>query len=417
MSSTPAAAPASFRSDATIISLVGFAHGTSHFFHLMLPPLFPWFMPEFGLGYAEVGVLMTVFFVISGIGQAIAGIWVDKFGAHRVLCTGVGLLSLSGVIVGIAPNFLTLMVAATVAGMGNSVFHPADFTLLAKRVSAQRMGHAFSTHGISGNLGWALAPLFMTAIASQAGWRAAGFGAALFGAVSLAFLIWKRDLLKYELAHEAPAKSADAPASVITSNSTWSFLKAPMVWYAFAFFFFATFGFGALQNFGPPLLRELFGLSLAASTSALSVYLVGGSLGLVLGGFLAKPGNQHERYVMFAFGSGVLFALAMAFVPLPAWLVLPIMALMGFGIAIAGPSRDLLVRAATKAKLGEGAYGRVYGMVYSGLDVGLAVAPIAFGMLLDRHLNSMVFIGIAITLACGIVAALALGREAGHKGA
>jgi len=416
MSSTPAAAPASFRADATIISLVGFAHGTSHFFHLMLPPLFPWFMPEFGLGYAEVGVLMTVFFVVSGIGQAIAGIWVDKFGAHRVLCAGVGLLSLSGVIVGIAPNFVTLMIAAAVAGMGNSVFHPADFTLLAKRVSAQRMGHAFSTHGISGNLGWALAPLFMTAIASQAGWRAAGFGAALFGAVALAFLIWKRDLLKYELAHEAPAKSAGG-ATATLGGSTWSFLKAPMVWYAFAFFFFATFGFGALQNFGPPLLRELFGLSLAASTSALSVYLVGGSLGLVLGGFLAKPGNQHERYVMFAFGSGVLFALAMAFVPLPAWLVLPIMALMGFGIAIAGPSRDLLVRAATKAKLGEGAYGRVYGMVYSGLDVGLAVAPIAFGLLLDRQLNSMVFVGIAVTLACGIVAALALGREAGHKNA
>ena len=140
-----AAAPVSLKSDATIISLVGFAHGTSHFFHLMLPPLFPWFMNEFGLGYAQVGVLMTVFFVVSGIGQAIAGIWVDKFGAHRVLCAGVGMLACSGVLVSVAPSFAALMVAAAVAGMGNSVFHPADFALLAKRVSPPRMGHAFST--------------------------------------------------------------------------------------------------------------------------------------------------------------------------------------------------------------------------------------------------------------------------------
>ena len=409
ISNSPAAAveTASFRADATVISLVGFAHGTSHFFHLMLPPLFPWFMAEFGLGYAQVGVLMTVFFVVSGIGQAIAGIWVDRFGAHRVLCAGVGLLACSGLLVGVAGNFAALMAAAAVAGMGNSVFHPADFTLLAKRVSTRRMGHAFSTHGISGNLGWALAPLFMTAIASEAGWRAAGFGAALFGALALALLVWQRDLLKYELAHE----SAGHAAASQTSGSALAFLRAPMVWYAFAFFFFATFGFGALQNFGPALLRELFDLSLAASTSALSIYLLGGSAGLILGGFLAKPGNQHEHYVLFAFASGALIALVLAFVPLPKWLVLPLMAMMGFGIAIAGPSRDLLVRAATKARLGEGAYGRVYGTVYSGLDVGLAVAPIAFGLLLDHQYTSLVFIGVALSLVCGIVAALALGRE------
>ena len=404
---------ASLKSDATIISLVGFAHGTSHFYHLVLPSLFPWFMVEFGLGYAQVGVLMTVFFVTSSIGQAIAGIWVDRFGAHRVLCAGVGTLAMSGVLIGVAPNFAGLIVAAVVAGAGNSVFHPADFALLAKRVSQQRMGHAFSTHGISGNLGWAAAPLLMTAVATGAGWRAAGFAAALFGAASLALLIWKRDLLRYEMQHAIATPDADAATTAESSQpaSTWSFLRERMVWFAFAFFFFATFGFGALQNFAPPLLRELFGLSLAASTSALAIYLLGGSAGLVLGGFLAKPGNKHERYVLGAFASGVVFALMLAFLPLPVWLVLPMMAMMGFGVGIAGPSRDLLVRAATKARLGEGAFGRVYGMVYSGLDAGLAMAPIAFGMLLDRHLPAMVFVGVAITLACAIVAAMAVARE------
>ena len=378
----------------------------------MFPSLFPWIMADFGLGYAEVGTLMTVFFVVSSVGQALAGIWVDRFGAHRVLCAGLGLLSCAGMLVSVAPNFAALFVAAVVAGIGNSVFHPADFALLAKRVSQARMGHAFSTHGISGNLGWATAPIFMASIASAAGWRAAGIGAALVGALSLMLLIWKRDLLRGEWQSTAPAsedKSGNPP------RSPWTFLREPMIWFAFAFFFFSTFGFGALQNFAPPLLRELFHLSLAASTSALSIYLLGGSAGLVLGGFLARPGNQHERYVMAAFSSGIVFALLFAFLPMPIWLVLPTMALMGFSVGIAGPSRDLLVRAATKARLGEGAYGRVYGMVYSGLDAGLALAPVAFGMLLDRNLHSMVFIGVAMTLSCAILAALALGREVGER--
>ncbi len=406
----PAADP--LRSDVTIISLVGFAHGTSHFFHLMLPPLFPWFMSEFGLGYAQVGLLMTMFFIISSIGQAIAGIWVDRFGAHRVLCIGVGLLTLSGVLVSLAPNFLGLMGAAAVAGLGNSVFHPADFALINRRVSPQRLGHAFSMHGLSGNIGWAVSTIVMLALATAFGWRAAGLGAALFGAASLTLLIWKRDLLQYEL--QSAANTAGAGATAIDSKrpgqGTWYFLRTSLVWYAFGFFFFSTFGFGALQNFAPSLLRDLYGLSITAATSALTIYLIGSSMGLVWGGFLAKPGNQHERYVAAALSSGAALALLLSFGVLPGWLVLPIMALMGFGIGIAGPSRDLLVRNATKARLGEAAFGRVYGMVYSGLDVGLALSPIAFGLLLDNQQPKLVFVGIAITLVLAVVAAAALGK-------
>ena len=412
---TSAPAADSLRSDVTIISLVGFAHGTSHFFHLMLPPLFPWFMTEFGLGYAQVGLLMTMFFVISSIGQAVAGSWVDRFGAHRVLCIGVGLLTLSGVLVSIAPNFIGLMGAAAVAGMGNSVFHPADFALINRRVSAQRLGHAFSMHGLAGNVGWALSTIVMLALATAFGWRIAGLGAALFGAAALTLLIWKRALLKYELQSAARATNASTsaiPHAAEIKQGTWFFLRTSLVWFAFAFFFFSTFGFGALQNFAPSLLRDLYGLSLTAATSALTIYLIGSSMGLVWGGFLAKPGNHHERYVAAALASGAGLALLLSFGALPGWLVLPVMAAMGFGIGIAGPSRDLLVRTATKARLGEAAFGRVYGVVYSGLDVGLALSPIAFGLLLDNHLPKLVFVGIALTLAMAIVAAAALGRVA-----
>ena len=395
-----------FKTDATIISLVGFAHGTSHFFHLMIPPLFPFFMMEFNLSFTAVGTLMTVFFVTSSIGQAIAGIWVDRYGADRVLFTGVSLLSVSGFIVAAAPNFSGLLFAAFVAGCGNSIFHPADFALINRRVSVTRLSHAFSVHGLSGNLGWALAPIVMVATASQFGWRAAGIVAAMFGLLSLAFLVSQRRLLKYELPQIVGGRTA-------TATITFSkILNQPVVWAAFAFFFFATFGFGALQNFAPSLLQNLFSLTLGAATSALSIYLVGGACGLVLGGFLAKPSNQHEGYVAFAFGGGATIALLMALLSIPTWLVLPLMALMGFLVGIAGPSRDLLVRNATKSTLGEAAFGRVYGLVYSGLDVGLAIAPIAFGLLMDGREFRFVFIGIAISLLMAIVAAWWVARVA-----
>ena len=71
MSIAAPAAP-SLRQDAAVISLVGFAHGTSHFFHFVLPPLFPWLMRDFGLSFTQAGAMMTVFFVVSGLGQALA---------------------------------------------------------------------------------------------------------------------------------------------------------------------------------------------------------------------------------------------------------------------------------------------------------------------------------------------------------
>ena len=92
---SPAAAP-SLRQDAAVISLVGFAHGTSHFFHFVIPPLFVMLMREFGLSFTQVGAVMSVFFVVSGVGQALAGFAVDRFGGMRVLCAGVGLLAFSG---------------------------------------------------------------------------------------------------------------------------------------------------------------------------------------------------------------------------------------------------------------------------------------------------------------------------------
>ncbi len=138
MSAVTSPAPQGLRNDATVISLVGFAHGTSHFFHFVMPPLFPLLMREFGLSFTQVGALMTVFFVVSGIGQALAGFVVDRLGALKVLCGGVALLALASLLIAAAPGYPAIMAGMAVAGLGNCVFHPADYTLLNRRVSAAR---------------------------------------------------------------------------------------------------------------------------------------------------------------------------------------------------------------------------------------------------------------------------------------
>ncbi len=155
----------------------------------MLPPLFPWLMRDFSLSYTEAGVLMTVFFVVSGVGQALAGFVVDRVGARPVLFMGIGLLAVSGIALGLSTSYSMLVMTAALAGLGNSIFHPADFTLLNHRVAHSRLGHAFSVHGLSGNLGWATAPVFMAGIASVAGWHAAGFAASAVGFIVLGTLV------------------------------------------------------------------------------------------------------------------------------------------------------------------------------------------------------------------------------------
>ena len=67
--------------DLRVIGVVGLAHGGSHFFHLVLPPLFPLLKTTFGVTYTELGVLMSVFFAASGLCQTPAGFLVDRIGA------------------------------------------------------------------------------------------------------------------------------------------------------------------------------------------------------------------------------------------------------------------------------------------------------------------------------------------------
>jgi MFS family permease len=400
----PSAASHTARQDVKTISLVGLAHGTSHFFHMLLPPLFPVFIHEFGLSYAQLGLLVTTFFAISGVGQALAGFLVDRVGARPVLFVALICFVLAAVAAALAQGLGGLTFAAALAGLGNSPFHPADFTILNKRVSSLRLGHAFSAHGISGKLGWALAPVFLLGLTEATGhWRWACFGAGLLALAVLALLFLNRSSIDDRHGRWAGEKVASGASSAAPQmlEHPLAFLRLPSLWLCFSFFFFTTAALSAVQSFAAPALASLYAVPLAASAYVVTGYMLFGALGMVVGGFWVAHSGRLERHIALAMGGAAALLLLTGSGWLAPEAALWCVALAGLGTGLAGPSRDMLIRRAAPP----GATGREHGTVYSGLDLGFALAAPVFGALLDHHLPGAVFQGAALALMLGTAAA------------
>ena len=415
MTALTAPAPrTTLRKDATVIGLVGMAHLISHFSQLLLAPLFPWLKDEFGVGYAELGLLMSIFFVVSCVVQALSGFIVDRFGPRPVLFIGLSLLGAAAFGFAASQSYAMLAVFSVVAGVGNGVFHPVDFTLLNRKVHPSRLGHAFSVHGITGSLGWALAPALLVPITLASSWRVALVCAGALAVTVLVVLWLNREQLALDLAAPIQADGGTATTTRATTSAATpsitptttpraepglAFLKLPAVWMCFAFFFFYAMALSGVQAFAPEAARLLHDVPVGVAALCLTIYMLSTAAGMVVGGFLASDPARCERIIGAGFGVAALVALALGFADIPALAVPFLFGVMGLGAGIAGPSRDLIVKRAAPPH----ATGRVYGVVYSGLDIGQAVAPLLFGTLMDRQQPALVWLGIALVQGVLIV--------------
>jgi MFS family permease len=276
-----------FKQDASVIGLVGMAHLISHFSQLLLAPLFPWLKTEFNVSYAELGFLMTVFFVVSCAVQAASGFVVDKFGPRPVLFAGLALIGVAAFGYALSTSYWMLAGAAVIGGIGNGVFHPVDYTLLNRKVSAPRLGHAYSVHGITGSLGWALAPAMLVPLTLAFSWRVALMAAGTLAFVVLAVQLLNRDKLLLTM---APATQGAA-----VQDNSLSFLKIPAVWMCFTFFFWYAGVLSVIQTFAPEAARQLHDVPLPLVAMCLTIYMLGSASGMVLGGFLAADATRCER--------------------------------------------------------------------------------------------------------------------------
>lgn len=341
MASTPIAGTATLgavplRQDAQIIGLVSVAHLISHFSQLLLPPLFPWLKEALGASYTELGFLMTVFFGVSCAVQAASGFWVDKYGPRPVLFMGLGLIGVAALGFSLVNSYGGLLVFVVLAGVGNGVFHPVDYTLINKKVSAPRLGHAYSTHGLSGSLGWALAPAVLVPITMASSYRVALQVASAMAFVVLVLLWFKRKELVM------PADPPRPATEFVAKSQSFAFLRIPAVWACFGFFLLFAIVISVIQAFAPEAARQLHGLPLGMAAACLTIYMVCSAGGMVLGGFLASDPARCERVVGIAFACAAALSLVLGLAPLPHLAVPALFAMMGFAAGTAGDRKSVV---------------------------------------------------------------------------
>ena len=370
--------PARITSDTQIVAGVSAAHFVSHYYILILPPVFGFVLADYGVSYVELGLALTAFNVVTALGQTPAGYLVDRFGPRILLVGGLLLGSLAFALAGLVNSFWFFVAMFALAGLANTVYHPADYAMLSHHVAPERISRAFSIHTFAGMLGSTAAPVSILLMQSQWGWRGAFVASATLGIVVAMFLL---------VSGEPERRVAIRSKSDDSGPAGWRLLvSAPILLNLFLFALFSMVTAG-LQNYSVVALGALHGTTPAIANTALTAYLLFSALGVLAGGVLGGRTRRHNLVVGAGFGVVVACAALLAAMPIGDVLIVASMATAGFFMGVAMPSRDLIVRAVTPA----GSFGKVFGFVSSGFNLGGIIAPLVFGYAMDHGAPQWVF--------------------------
>lgn len=377
-----------------LMALLCAGHFWSHFYMLTLPPLFLLLKDHFAVSYAALGLIMTVYHVSTGAIQAPMGFLVDRFGARHILILGLALNGLAIALMGVVDNYMLILVFAVFAGLGNSVFHPADYAIMADRIHASRLGRAIGIHMFAGNLGWVAAPLTMTTLAALWNWRIALIVVGIAGIAVALIMAVQGALLGGAINAGKGAKSKDTPKG----HSGVGLLMSPPMLAFLAFFVMMASVTSGLQSFSTTALVNLHGISLTAANAALTTFICANAAGVLFGGFVSDGLKRPDLAV------GLLLALGAVGVFLPGLFDMPYPLLLACFLAIGlvsgaiRPSRDMMLRQITP----KSEVGKVFAFMSVGLSVGAAAAPLAFGRMLDGGVPFWVFAASAGAMVASI---------------
>lgn len=386
------------------IGLVSVGHAFSHFYMVALVPLFPLLQQELGISWAALGMLVAAHAIGTGALQVPAGMLVDRIGARPVLLWGLGLNAAAFTLVGLTASFPLMLVLMAVAGLGNSVFHPADYAILSAKVDDSRVGRAFSVHLFAGYVGWVLTPPVMLLLAALWDWRTAVIVVGLAGLLFVAYAAGQKDAIDdtQDTGGHVPNPATKVRARPASMASSLSVILSPAVLMFFLFYFcFASASIG-LQTFSVVAIMELYGVGLETANAALTANYVAGGIGVLVGGYFADKVRRHEILIGASF---VLAAGFVAIIGLPLFSVMLVPVFMFLGALCAtfpSPSRDVLVRNSSPP----GAIGVVFGFVSTGFSAGGAVAPPLFGWVNDLGHPEYVFWLFASITLVGILTML-----------
>ena len=408
MTAEPAVPGRPARGEAKLLALIGTGHFFSHFYLIVLPPLFPLLEAELGVGYAALGLLMTLPNLATMLLQTPVGFLVDRFGARRPLV--IGLIVMGGAVAGagLAPGYGALMVLMVLMGVGNSVFHPADYAILAARIEPGRLGRAFSIHTFAGSLGWAASPAVVVFLAALWSWHVALVIAGLCGvAMALVILTQGRELDAPGTAQRTKGTALSAPAPAPGKRGSLGLLLSAPMLLLFVYMMMASVATSGLNGFTVTALVKLHGADLITANAALTALLVASAAGVLAGGVLADRIRRHDLIISAGFFVAAGFLVVIGLISLPLAAIVAAMTVVGLARGAIQPSRDMMVRKVAP----EGQVGAVFGFVTTGMNVGGAVAPVFFGWLVDRGLVSWVFVLAALAMLLALAAALAANRQ------
>ena len=368
-------------SERRLVGGVCFGHLVSHYYITLLAPLFLFVREDYGVSYTELGLALTAFNVLSTVLQTPTGFLVDRVSARMVIICGLLLGAGAIAVAGLVNSFLVFVAMFAVAGIANTVYHPANYAILSQHIPPARAGRVFSFHTFSGMLGNAVAPPTLLFMQSLVGWRGAFLGAAVLGVVAAAVLLLTPEPAPI-VAKTRKQETPDAPLD------GWRLLTAPAILINLVFFILLSFCGGGLNNYLVAALGALYGTPAAVANSALTALLIMSAAGVLVGGILTGMTSRHG---LVASGGLVVTAIVCVLIGLIDFNALALVVLMsaaGFFSGLTMPSRDMIVRAVTPP----GAYGRVFGFVSSGFNIAGIVAPIIFGQLLDHgHVREIFF--------------------------
>jgi MFS transporter, FSR family, fosmidomycin resistance protein len=378
--------------ESRLIAGICAAHMMSHYYMLMLAPLLAFIRDDFNVTYTELALALTVFNVVSGLLQTPVGFLVDRIGARVVLLVGLFLSSISYAIAGVVDSYWIFIAMYGVAGLGNTVYHPADYSLLSRHAPSERLGQVFSFHTFAGMIGSAIAPVTLLYMQSQFGWRGAYIGAAIFGLIVLIALV-----AQPEPAPEPVRARSSAKVQTDLVDTGWRLLVSPPILLNLAFFVMISIMGGGLNTYLVVALAALHATPPAVANIALTALLAMGAAGVLVGGILAGRTARHATVAASGLTvGGIVTALVGLFDLGSVWLVI-IMGFSGFCVGVTYPSRDMLVRSVTPP----GAYGKVFGFVSTGFNIGASIAPIMYGVLMDRgHPRAVFLVSAAVSLLC-----------------
>lgn len=368
-----------------VVGAVSAAHFVSHYYIILLAPLLPLVRAEYGVTYTEIGLTLAAFNIVTAALQTPAGFLVDRLGARVLLVTGLAIGASAFVIAALVDSFWVLVAMFAVAGVGNTVYHPADYALLSQHVPSDRIGQAFSVHTFAGMLGSAVAPVTLLMMQSLWGWRGAFIGAGALGFAVAAILLAIRD--------QSPTSAPTAPKAeaVKTTAASWQLLLSAPILLNLVFFVLLAMISSGIYNYSVVALGALYGTPATIANTALSGNLFWSAIGVLVGGLLVVRTTRHAGVAAFGLAAMAVFTALIAEINLGALALVAVMSLSGFFSGIIMPSRDMIVREVTPP----GSFGKVFGFVTTGFNIGGIISPLIFGAIMDHHNPRMVFLAVA----------------------